>query len=80
MTYMHFINMICPGVEKKICFKKCINFTLFTSKLPPLEWGMEIYEFLFPVFRDAIYQMWLRISRHEEVQRRTPMHSSRPHV
>ena len=56
------IHLICPGVEKKI-FKKYINFTLFTTKLPPLGvGGHEIYNFLSPYPTKSIYQVWLRLA------------------
>ena len=45
-------------------FKKHINFTLFTPKLPPL-WvgGHEIYNFFSPYPTDATYQISLRLAQ-----------------
>ena len=49
------------GVEK--IFKKYINFSLLTQKLPPLGMGSyEIYNFLSPYTKNATYQIWLRLA------------------
>ena len=45
-------------------FKKYINFTLLTSKLPPPGGGgHEIYNFLSPYPKDATYKIWLRLAQ-----------------
>ena len=45
-------------------FKKYINFTLFTPKLPPLGGGgHDIYNFLSPYSTDATYQILLRLAQ-----------------
>ena len=53
-----------PGSREEDFFKKYMNFTLFTPKLPPLGgWGHEIYNFLSPYPTDATYQIWLRLAQ-----------------
>ena len=56
-----------PGSRDEDFFKKYINFTLFTPKLPPLwvEGGHEIYNFLSPYPTDAtyMYKIWLRLAQ-----------------
>ena len=47
--------------QRRRFFKKKINFTLFTPKLPPL--CHEIYNFLSPYPTDATYQIWLRLAQ-----------------
>ena len=56
--YTLSLSELRPGIEKKIFLKKYINFTLFTTKLPPL-WvgGHEIYNFLSPYPTNASYQI-----------------------
>ena len=55
--YISGLSYLCLGVEK--IFKKYINFTLFTPKLPPLGvGGHEIYNFLSTYPTDATYQIW----------------------
>ena len=51
-----------PEYRRRI-FKKYINITLFTPKLPPL-WvgGHEIYNFLSPYPKDATNHIWLRLA------------------
>ena len=48
------LSDLCPGVEKKT-LKNYINFTLFTQKLCPIEWGLYL-QFLFPYPTYATYQ------------------------
>ena len=63
MYYILPLHEPCPGVEKRF-LKKYINFTLFTSKLPPRKGGggHEINNFLSPYPTDATYQIWLRLA------------------
>ena len=60
-------HLVClnhaPELRRRF-FKKYINFTLFTPKLPPLGvGGHEIYNFLSPYPTDATYQIWLRLAQ-----------------
>ena len=62
--YMLSLSDLCLGVEKKNFFKKYINITLFTPKLPPLGGGdHEIYNFLSSYPTDATYQICLRLAQ-----------------
>ena len=57
------LSDLCLGVENKF-FKRYINFTFFTPKLPPLGGGgHEIYNVLSPYHADATYQIWLRLAQ-----------------
>ena len=53
-----------PGSREEDYFKKYINFTLFTPKLPPFGvMGQEIYNLLSPYPTDATYQIWLKLTQ-----------------
>ena len=61
-TYL--VCLINAWEQRRRFFKKYINFTLFTPKLPPLGMGgHEIYNFLSPYPTDATYQICLRLAQ-----------------
>ena len=64
ITIIHLFCLKYALDQRRRFFKKYINFTLFTPKLPPL-WvgGHEIYNFLSPYPTDATYQIWLGLAQ-----------------
>ena len=61
---IYLVSLINAWEQRRRLFKKYINFTLFTPKLPPL-WvgGHDIYKFLSPYPVDATYQIWLGLAQ-----------------